>query len=88
MERRWGVLFQHGALFSSLTVLENIQVPMREYLDLSPGLMEELENCFEHPIKSGKITNLLLMPTKRYGNMTRPITRQRRAISFPEYRYQ
>ena len=30
------------ALFSSLTVLENIQVPMREYLDLSPGLMEEL----------------------------------------------
>ncbi|MBC6717529.1 ABC transporter ATP-binding protein [Aurantimonas sp. DM33-3] len=42
VERRWGVLFQHGALFSSLTVLENIQVPMREYLDLSPGLMEEL----------------------------------------------
>ena len=42
VERRWGVLFQHGALFSSLTVLENIQVPMREYLDLSPGLMHEL----------------------------------------------
>ncbi|KQT53274.1 ABC transporter ATP-binding protein [Aureimonas sp. Leaf454] len=42
VERRWGVLFQHGALFSSLTVLENIQVPMREYLDLSPGLMNEL----------------------------------------------
>ncbi|HEX2018665.1 MAG TPA: ABC transporter ATP-binding protein [Aurantimonas sp.] len=42
VERRWGVLFQHGALFSSLTVLENIEVPMREYLDLSPGLMREL----------------------------------------------
>lgn len=42
VERRWGVLFQHGALFSSLTVLENIQVPMREYLDLSPKLMHEL----------------------------------------------
>lgn len=42
VERRWGVLFQHGALFSSLTVLENIEVPMREYLDLSPGLMHEL----------------------------------------------
>ncbi|WP_152045811.1 ABC transporter ATP-binding protein [Aureimonas psammosilenae] len=42
VEQRWGVLFQHGALFSSLTVLENIQVPMREYLDLSPKLMDEL----------------------------------------------
>ena len=31
---RLGVLFQHGALFSALTVQENIQVPMREYLDL------------------------------------------------------
>ena len=37
-----GVLFQHGALFSSLTVLENIQIPMREYLDLSDRLMDEL----------------------------------------------
>jgi len=37
-----GVLFQHGALFSALTVLENIQLPMREYLDLSPKLMDEL----------------------------------------------
>jgi phospholipid/cholesterol/gamma-HCH transport system ATP-binding protein len=42
MEQRWGVLFQHGALFSSLTVKQNVQVPMREYLDLSPRLMEEL----------------------------------------------
>ncbi|MCC2097810.1 MAG: ATP-binding cassette domain-containing protein, partial [Hyphomicrobiales bacterium] len=32
LERRWGVLFQHGALFSALTVRQNIQVPMREYL--------------------------------------------------------
>lgn len=37
-----GVLFQHGALFSALTVMENIQLPMREYLDLPPALMEEL----------------------------------------------
>lgn len=42
MERRWGVLFQHGALFSGLTVRQNIQVPMREYLDLSKELMDEL----------------------------------------------
>jgi len=42
MEQRWGVLFQHGALFSSLTALQNIQFPMREYLKLSPRLMDEI----------------------------------------------
>jgi phospholipid/cholesterol/gamma-HCH transport system ATP-binding protein len=42
IERRWGVLFQHGALFSSLTALQNVQFPIREYLDLSPRLIEEI----------------------------------------------
>jgi phospholipid/cholesterol/gamma-HCH transport system ATP-binding protein len=42
IEQRWGVLFQQGALFSSLTALQNVQFPMREYLDLSPRLIEEI----------------------------------------------
>lgn len=42
LDMRMGVLFQHGALFSALTVLENVQVPMREYLDLPKRLMDEL----------------------------------------------
>lgn len=42
LDQRIGVMFQHGALFSSLSVLDNIRVPMREYLDLPAGLMEEL----------------------------------------------
>jgi len=42
IERRWGVLFQQGALFSSLTVLQNVQFPMREYLTLSKRLMREM----------------------------------------------
>ncbi len=42
VEQRWGVLFQQGALFSSLSVRENIQVPMREYLKLDQQLMDEL----------------------------------------------
>ena len=42
LDMRLGVLFQHGALFSALTVKENIQVPMREYLDLPRPLMDEL----------------------------------------------
>jgi phospholipid/cholesterol/gamma-HCH transport system ATP-binding protein len=39
IRRRWGVLFQGGALFSTLTVAENVQVPLREYY---PNLSEEL----------------------------------------------
>ena len=42
IEKRWGVLFQQGALFSALTVKQNIQVPMRAYLNLSPRLLDEL----------------------------------------------
>lgn len=42
LERRFGVMFQHGALFSALTVKQNIQVPMREYLKLSPSLLDEM----------------------------------------------
>ena len=42
MARRWGILFQQGALFSSLTVRQNIQFPLRENLDLSQQLLDEL----------------------------------------------
>jgi len=31
VRRRWGVMFQGGALFSTLTVAENVQVPLREF---------------------------------------------------------
>jgi phospholipid/cholesterol/gamma-HCH transport system ATP-binding protein len=42
IERRWGILFQQGALFSSLTAGQNIEFPMREYLDLSDRLTKEM----------------------------------------------
>lgn len=42
IERRWGILFQQGALFSSLTVKQNIQMPMREFLKLSPRMLDDL----------------------------------------------
>jgi phospholipid/cholesterol/gamma-HCH transport system ATP-binding protein len=40
--KRWGVAFQDGALFSSLSVLENIMAPMRQHLSISKALMREL----------------------------------------------
>lgn len=42
IERRWGVMFQDGALFSSLTVRENVEVPMRAIKDLTPELRRSL----------------------------------------------
>lgn len=42
VERRWGVLFQDGALFSSLTVAQNIQVALKEHLHMPQRLMDEI----------------------------------------------
>ena len=40
---RWGVLFQGGALFSTLTVAENVQVPLKKfYPDIDPEVMDEI----------------------------------------------
>ena len=42
IERRYGVLFQDGALFSSLNVAQNIEVPLKEYVKLSPKLRHQI----------------------------------------------
>ncbi len=42
MQQRWGVLFQDGALFSSLTVAQNIQVPLKEHTHLRKDVIDEL----------------------------------------------
>jgi len=42
VKRRYGVTFQHGALFSSLSVAQNIQLPMQEYFDVSPEALAAL----------------------------------------------
>ena len=43
IRKRWGVLFQGGALFSTLTVAENVEVPIKEfYPAISPVLLDEI----------------------------------------------
>ncbi|MDB5696579.1 MAG: iron transporter ATP-binding protein [Sphingomonas bacterium] len=43
IRKRWGVLFQGGALFSTLTVAENVEVPLREfYPELKQSLLDEI----------------------------------------------
>lgn len=41
LRQEWGVLFQFGALFTSLTILENVMISMQEYTDLPPHIIEE-----------------------------------------------
>jgi phospholipid/cholesterol/gamma-HCH transport system ATP-binding protein len=45
LDQRWGVLFQDGALFSSLTVMQNIEVPLREHCPMPEPLMDEISAC-------------------------------------------
>src|SRR4051794_5088887 len=42
---RWGILFQQGALFSSLSARQNVQFPLRENLPLSQWLMDEIADA-------------------------------------------
>ena len=44
-DRRWGILFQQGALFSALTARQNIQLPLREKANLSPRLLDEIADA-------------------------------------------
>jgi phospholipid/cholesterol/gamma-HCH transport system ATP-binding protein len=70
IDMRMGVLFQHGALFSSLTVLENIMVPMREYLDISPRLMAELAR-FKLSLVGLKPESAAQLPSELSGGMVK-----------------
>jgi phospholipid/cholesterol/gamma-HCH transport system ATP-binding protein len=42
LRRRWGVLFQQGALYSSLTVMENVAIRLKEYTGLPADLIREI----------------------------------------------
>jgi phospholipid/cholesterol/gamma-HCH transport system ATP-binding protein len=83
LERRWGVLFQQGALFSSLTVLQNVQFPMRENLEISQRLMDEmarakLEMVGLSPQEGNKF------PSELSGGMTKRVALARALALDPE----
>jgi phospholipid/cholesterol/gamma-HCH transport system ATP-binding protein len=42
LRQRWGVMFQHGGLFGSMTVSENVGFPLREHSGLADGLIDEI----------------------------------------------
>ncbi|MEO7055258.1 MAG: ATP-binding cassette domain-containing protein, partial [Caldimonas sp.] len=42
LRQRWGVMFQHGGLFSSLNVRENVGLPLREHSSLDDALIDDI----------------------------------------------
>jgi len=70
LENRWGVLFQHGALFSSLTVSQNVAVPMREYLDLPQSLLDALV-CLKIELVGLTAADGAKYPSELSGGMTK-----------------
>jgi phospholipid/cholesterol/gamma-HCH transport system ATP-binding protein len=42
LRQRWGVMFQHGGLFDSLTIIENVGLPLREHTHLNDRLIDQL----------------------------------------------
>jgi phospholipid/cholesterol/gamma-HCH transport system ATP-binding protein len=81
--RRWGILFQQGALFSSLTVLQNVQFPMREHLHISQTLMDEVALAkLEMVGLSGADANKF--PSELSGGMTKRVALARALALDPE----
>ncbi len=83
VERRWGILFQQGALFSSLTALQNVQFPMREYLHVSERLMDEVAAA-KLEMVGLKRADGAKFPAELSGGMTKRVALARALALDPE----
>ena len=68
LRREWGVLFQFGALFSSLSIRDNIALPLVEYTDLSESMIEEIIK-FKINLVGLKPSDGALFPSEISGGM-------------------
>ena len=68
LRQSWGVLFQAGALFSSLTLKENISLPLVEYTNLSSNMIDEIVK-FKLDIVGLKQSDANLYPSQISGGM-------------------
>jgi phospholipid/cholesterol/gamma-HCH transport system ATP-binding protein len=83
IEKRWGVLFQQGALFSSLTVRENVSAPLIEHTNIDHHMADEIADLkialVGLPVESGK-----LKPAEISGGMRKRVGLARALALDPE----
>jgi phospholipid/cholesterol/gamma-HCH transport system ATP-binding protein len=84
LQRRWGVLFQQGALFSSLTVMQNIQFQMREVIEVSQRLLDEMAVA-KLEMVGLKAADGLKWPSELSGGMIKRAAMARALALDPEF---
>ncbi len=82
MRRKMGMLFQHGALFTDLSVLENVAFPLREHADLPDALLHDLVLMKLHAV--GLRGAAHLMPAEISGGMARRVALARAIALDPQ----
>lgn len=83
LRQKWGVLFQSAALFSSLTLQENIALPLVEYTDLSDAMINEIVE-FKISIVGLKRSDATLYPSQLSGGMKKKAGLARALVMDPE----
>ncbi len=83
LRQKWGVLFQSGALFSSLTLKENIALPLREYTELNQKMINEIVALKIHLVGL-KQTDAHLYPSQISGGMKKKAGLARAIAMDPE----
>jgi len=83
IQKRWGVLFQEGALFTSLTLLENVAFPLHEHTDLDDATIEQL--ALLKIIAAGlPIDSAIKYPSELSGGMQKRAALARATVMEPE----
>lgn len=83
LRRRWGVLFQSGALYTSLTVAENIAIKLKEYTDLPSKLIQDIVRMKINMVGLPE-TAASLYPAELSGGMVKRAALARALIMDPE----
>lgn len=81
--RRCGILFQQGALFSSLTTVQNVEFPMREFLDIPAGLMRDVAMAKLEMVGLGA-DDAAKFPSELSGGMVKRVALARALALDPE----
>jgi phospholipid/cholesterol/gamma-HCH transport system ATP-binding protein len=83
LRQRWGVMFQHGGLFGTLSVRDNIALPLHEHTDLDATLIDEVA-AWKLTLSGLAAETGLLLPTELSGGMLKRASMARALALDPE----